>query len=272
MLLPGEPDGPFNMGRHHDCSSALKDVSAWDLVLHGKEHLPGEPVVRASTEACPNGRIQMVEKAGPCPFYERPAALAEAVMGPEGPGLGGKTRSSGHQIPVLELLVIIPLDVLKRSVVTAGKGGVVPQSSEGECEISMGQAAVLIGLFLGLWGPVSLILSLLGGWRELAGLYRTDRVFRGRKRNFLSAKMKPAHDERSLILGADRGGLYLSVIFPFRLGHPPLYISWEEIRIHDKNMFSIFREHPSKFLIQFRWKSRDCMLKSFQCGNSLPVA
>ena len=37
-----------------------------------------------------------------------------------------------------------------------------------------------------------------------------------------------------LTIGANREGLYLSVLFIFRLGHPPLFIPWTETAFKEK--------------------------------------
>ncbi len=40
-----------------------------------------------------------------------------------------------------------------------------------------------------------------------------------------------SHYGNCLTIGADTAGLKLSVLFPFRPGHPPLFIPWSEISV-----------------------------------------
>ncbi len=37
-----------------------------------------------------------------------------------------------------------------------------------------------------------------------------------------------------LTIGADPRGLYLSIFFPFRIAHPPLFIPWQDISLVSK--------------------------------------
>jgi hypothetical protein len=75
----------------------------------------------------------------------------------------------------------------------------------------------------------------MGGWRKLAKTYRASNPFFGRKFYFQSASMKRMTNyNRVLIIGANREGLFLSVLFIFRLGHPPLFIPWAEISFKEK--------------------------------------
>jgi len=42
-----------------------------------------------------------------------------------------------------------------------------------------------------------------------------------------------------LTIGANASGLYLSIIFPLRFAHPPLFIPWREISISRKKILWI---------------------------------
>jgi hypothetical protein len=41
--------------------------------------------------------------------------------------------------------------------------------------------------------------------------------------------------------GADETGLYMAVFRPFRLGHPPLFIPWSEVRVATQSQGLIFK-------------------------------
>ena len=43
-----------------------------------------------------------------------------------------------------------------------------------------------------------------------------------------------SHYGASLIVGANREGLHLSVLLPFRIGHPPVFIPWPDISMREQ--------------------------------------
>jgi len=71
---------------------------------------------------------------------------------------------------------------------------------------------------------------MLGGWRGLAKTYRHAGSFQGKVRRFQTISMKRWTAYGSCVhIGANQEGLFLSVFFPFRPGHPPLFIPWRDI-------------------------------------------
>jgi hypothetical protein len=93
-------------------------------------------------------------------------------------------------------------------------------------------AAVSIGLFVAIWLAVSFLLSRVGGWKALSQVYRSQRAVPTggwvERRVLLSGR---ARYKNVLRLTADTEGLYLSVAFPFRLGHPPLFVPWGDLML-----------------------------------------
>jgi hypothetical protein len=90
-------------------------------------------------------------------------------------------------------------------------------------------------LFIPLWCAVSVFLAFMGGWRKLAMTYRASNPFFGKKFYFQSASMQRMTNYNNvLIVGGNREGLFLSVLFIFRLGHPPLFFPWAEISFKEK--------------------------------------
>ena len=91
-------------------------------------------------------------------------------------------------------------------------------------------AAFGLALFITIWVAVSLILSFVGGWRSLAREYRAPHTVPDsgwiERRALLSGR---ARYKNALRLRADDAGIYLSVAFPFRVGHPPLFFPWEDL-------------------------------------------
>ena len=88
----------------------------------------------------------------------------------------------------------------------------------------------LVG-FVVMWSLVSYLLSVIGGWSRLAEDYRSERPIEGRRWRFQSASMRfSTAYSNVLTIGASEAGLSLSVLFLFRLGHPPLFIPWSDLR------------------------------------------
>lgn len=85
-------------------------------------------------------------------------------------------------------------------------------------------------LFVTIWLAVSLVLSFVGGWRVLAREYRAPHAVPEtgwiERRVLFSGQ---ARYRNVLRLTADKSGVYLAVAFPFRIGHPPLFIPWEDL-------------------------------------------
>ncbi len=96
--------------------------------------------------------------------------------------------------------------------------------------------AGLLGLtlFVVIWVSVCLVLSFAGGWRSLARAYRAPvaapvaapkGAWVERRAVFSGA----ARYKNVLRLRADEAGVYLSVVALFRIGHPPLFVPWEDL-------------------------------------------
>ena len=89
---------------------------------------------------------------------------------------------------------------------------------------------MLVFLPLVFLAGISLLLSVVGGWARLTTAYRGNQMKLGQQWRWQSGTMARGVSYRScLFVGANEHGLQLSVWFPFRLGHPSLFIPWEEI-------------------------------------------
>jgi len=84
--------------------------------------------------------------------------------------------------------------------------------------------------FAGMWCTVSLLLSAMGGWRRLAASFATRDEPCGRYFFMQSGKIGIVNYGSCLAVHSAQSGLYLSVWLPFRIGHPPLFIPWQEVR------------------------------------------
>lgn len=93
---------------------------------------------------------------------------------------------------------------------------------------------VLIGFLIFLFA----FMARLSGWTTLANYYRFAGTFTGQTWRFQSAQMRwKMGYNNCLTIGADESGLYLSVFFLFRFGHPNLFIPWGDISIRKKKGF-----------------------------------
>jgi hypothetical protein len=87
-------------------------------------------------------------------------------------------------------------------------------------------------LFLLIWVGVITAIGYLSGWNRLATRYRADREFHGRLWRFQSGRMRWGMGYNNcLTVGADGLGLYLSMLVPFRMGHPPLFVRWQDLTV-----------------------------------------
>ena len=85
--------------------------------------------------------------------------------------------------------------------------------------------------FIGLWICVGPIISLMGGWRELGKYYRSANTVEGKKWRWQSGTLRYGTSYNNCLnITANEDGLGISVPIFFRIGHPPLFIPWTEIR------------------------------------------
>jgi len=86
--------------------------------------------------------------------------------------------------------------------------------------------------FVAMWLLIFAAISVVGGWHALAERFRSDGSFTGVTWGWQSAYFRyRVHYGGCLIVGSNRDGLYLRILFPFRFMHPPLFIPWREISL-----------------------------------------
>lgn len=115
-------------------------------------------------------------------------------------------------------------------------------------------ALVILAFSFG-WCSVLLVLSRIAGWRRLAERYPCSAPIAGRSWWFQSAGIRcylEANYGNCLTVTVNDGGLGLAILFPFRIGHPPLFIPWSEVEVSEvKRLFFLrrvrltFPEEPS---------------------------
>lgn len=81
------------------------------------------------------------------------------------------------------------------------------------------------------WSGIVLLVGTLGGWRRLAAAYpatgaeaTTTWRFRGGRMGFMNYK-------GVLDVGVSDAGLHLGVFLPFRVGHPPILVPWDQVEV-----------------------------------------
>lgn len=82
-----------------------------------------------------------------------------------------------------------------------------------------------------LWCGVCWLLAQLGGWAALAPRYATHLTPRGTPFRWQDARFGWVSYNNVLQIDVAREGLFLSLPWLFRLGHPPLLLPWHAI--HD---------------------------------------
>ncbi len=91
----------------------------------------------------------------------------------------------------------------------------------------------LMLLIFAAWLGACALISLMGGWHRLAEKFRATSEIHGEQIRFASMAIGtglfPARYRRVLFVTLGPAGIGLSVIFPYRLLHPPLFIPWSAV-------------------------------------------
>jgi len=88
----------------------------------------------------------------------------------------------------------------------------------------------------------------VSGWWKLSQFYRARVSPDGKKLWFQSASMRMGMNYGNcLILVVNPDGIYLSVLFLFRIGHPPLFIPWTDIAMRERRFLFFFKQAELRF-------------------------
>jgi hypothetical protein len=95
---------------------------------------------------------------------------------------------------------------------------------------------------IAVWCAICFFISLLTGWFDLGRRFKRQSVPYGETRTagpfFYTVYMRLWSRYSSLIrFIAASDALYMSILFPLRIGHPPLRIPWDEIRFGRTKFF-----------------------------------
>lgn len=125
------------------------------------------------------------------------------------------------------------------------------------------QSPVLFTLFvlaavIGSWLFAAAFVSRLSGWHELAGRFELQGEFPSERFCWKSARMKNGMNYNNcLIIGASPTGFSIVMPWLFRIGHPALFIPWNEISYARTKIlcwpmvqFQLGRKNPVPFTVR----------------------
>lgn len=97
-----------------------------------------------------------------------------------------------------------------------------------------------------MWAAASALLAVLSGWTRLARTFRATQRPEGRRFWFVSGSvgrgLLPVSYRSCLSVSVGDTGFGLSVLFPFRLFSPPLFIPWTAVeRVDAKRLLFVQR-------------------------------
>jgi len=101
---------------------------------------------------------------------------------------------------------------------------------------------IIVIIFIAFWCAIGYLVSFLTGWLALARRFKKQSEPYGEIRSagpfFYAVYMRFwGHYSSVIRLTAASDALYASVLFLFRIGHPPLRIPWDEIRFGRTKFF-----------------------------------
>jgi hypothetical protein len=107
-------------------------------------------------------------------------------------------------------------------------------------EIAMLVPCCIIGFAL-VWFAILTLIAYLSGWHLLATRFRATAPFIGPEIRIWHVSMLFRTEYDNVIyLGADPNGLHLRMNVLFSIGHPPLFIPWDEIIIGAESRYLFF--------------------------------
>ena len=88
---------------------------------------------------------------------------------------------------------------------------------------------VALGVTIVLWLSVAALISMTGGWADLATRYAASSRPKGREFRFQSAHLGGAWYSSIVTAIPCQAGLYLELERPWRFRHSPLLIPWSDV-------------------------------------------
>jgi hypothetical protein len=90
-------------------------------------------------------------------------------------------------------------------------------------------AVAAVMALAGMFALVTGLLSAVGGWGRIARAYPGRPPTAGRRLAFQSGMVGPVSYRNVLTVVAADEGLHVSVAWPFRVGHPDLFLPWSAL-------------------------------------------
>jgi hypothetical protein len=90
------------------------------------------------------------------------------------------------------------------------------------------RSVYFITLIPAMWCFLAWLMSRLSGWSRLAQHYRSPRNINGESARMRSGRIGVVNYHSLLSLRVNDDGLRIAVALPLRLGHPPLFIPWNQ--------------------------------------------
>jgi len=106
-----------------------------------------------------------------------------------------------------------------------------------ENNVAHDQPGAFIFIFIAFWCFISLFLSFIGGWQQLARQYKTTESPYGKAYNSQSGAVGWVSYNNCLFIRTTPNGLFIAVMFLFRIGHPTLFIPWNDIQFLKETNF-----------------------------------
>ena len=88
---------------------------------------------------------------------------------------------------------------------------------------------VFFGIFFMFWFGICYLLSKFGGWGSLAKNYSNSSSFIGKRLFMQSMSINSAGYNGVLTFGVNELSLFISILLPFRFGHPSILIPLNNI-------------------------------------------
>ena len=86
----------------------------------------------------------------------------------------------------------------------------------------------VIALIPAMWCLLSWLLSRLRSWSRLARHYRAPALVVGESARMRTGRIGVVNYHSCLRFRINDDGILIAVAFPLRLGHPPLFIPWDQ--------------------------------------------
>ncbi len=88
-------------------------------------------------------------------------------------------------------------------------------------------------VFVLMWVSICALLSMVGGWMSLATEFRATQRAEGQRFRFvcgsMGVRLLPVNYGGCLFVTVNDTGFRLSILLPFRLLSPPLFIHWKDV-------------------------------------------